>query len=96
MSNNTAHEMSPGQGRVTGRYAHPGDPVGMTHPLSGMPQGAVMANKELDPAVAGLVAWLPPSGGTLSRAAIDRWTDAARTVLTLAHARDEEERQPAE
>lgn len=44
--------------------------------------------KEVDPALVGLIAWLPPAGGTLSRAAIDRWTEAARAILTLAYTED--------
>ncbi|MEV5576473.1 hypothetical protein AB0L06_41135 [Spirillospora sp. NPDC052269] len=46
--------------------------------------------RDLDPAVAGLIARLPGTGGTMSPAAIARWTDAARAVLTLAYAVDDD------
>lgn len=77
------------QSRATaGRYAtHVED----SH-VPGLPpqQQLRVSGKELDPAVAGLVAWLPPIGGRLTPAAIERWTEAARMVLTLAHVTEEE------
>ncbi|WP_155884589.1 hypothetical protein [Actinomadura flavalba] len=82
MSNNAAHEMSAAPGRMAGRFAG-----GMDEPGVAVRQ---TATHHLDPAITGLVSWLPPSGGTLSRAAIDRWTDAARSVLLLAYAREDE------
>ncbi|MFC5185750.1 hypothetical protein [Actinomadura harenae] len=48
------------------------------------------AGRDLDPAVAGLIARLPVAGGTMTPAAIGRWTDAARAVLTLAYAVDDD------
>ncbi|MBW8480745.1 hypothetical protein [Actinomadura parmotrematis] len=89
MSNNAAHEMSPAQARLAGRFAgNPGDP-GMAGATYAGQQ--VMTGKELDPAVTGLIAWLPPAGGALTAAAIDRWTEAARSVLTLAYVSGGEE-----
>ncbi|WP_153530744.1 hypothetical protein [Actinomadura macrotermitis] len=85
MSNNAAHEMSPGQARLAGRFA--GDPGMSGGTYAGTP---VMAGKELDPAVSGLIAWLPAAGGALTPSAIDRWTEAARSVLMLAYAAAEE------
>ncbi|GAA1568247.1 hypothetical protein GCM10009678_58840 [Actinomadura kijaniata] len=89
MSNNTPHDMAQMQPRVAGRYA---THVEEQHvPAPPQQQPLRIAGKELDPAVAGLVAWLPPIGGRLSTASIERWTEAARMVLTLAHADDGEE-----
>ncbi|MCP2336282.1 hypothetical protein [Actinomadura rupiterrae] len=91
MSNSGAHEMAQAQARMAGRFT--GLPeTGVVGPHPGAHPGAHAAPpaRDLDPAVAGLVARLPGPGGTMSRGAIDRWTDAARAVLTLAYADEED------
>ncbi|MFC4911682.1 hypothetical protein [Actinomadura gamaensis] len=91
MSNSGAHEMAQAQARMAGRFT--GMPeTGMVGAQAGPHAGAhaAPAGRELDPAVAGLIARLPGPGGTMSPGAIARWTDAARAVLTLAYALDED------
>ncbi|MDL4777427.1 MULTISPECIES: hypothetical protein [Thermomonosporaceae] len=85
MSNSAVHGMSPAQARTAGRFSgNAGEPGTTGQPAPGPPA------RELDPALAGLLAWLPPAGGTLSRSAIERWSEAARAVLTLAYAAEED------